>query len=246
MRRAASSLAPAARPLPRAAGILGPVNSSLSPAAGPVTADDVQHAVAAAVDTLASATERDWHVPAAGLDWDCWETLEHLSDDLFSYAAQLGPRHPPLAGHIAFAWQPRRPGGPANAIFSDPGAGNAGLLGVVEACGGLLSAIVRVSPPELRAYHAFGVSDPAGFAAMGVIETLVHTYDVATALGLDWTPEPGLSGRVLARLFPDAPAGTDPWPTLLWATGRGEIAGRPRLESWRWDGTPRQPHRSAP
>ena len=221
------------------------MSSSFSPAAGPVTADDVQHAVAAAVDTLAGAAERDWHIPAAGLDWDCWETLEHLSDDLFSYAAQLGPRRPPLTGPIPFAWQPRRPGGPANAIFSDPAAGNAGLLEVLEACGGLLSAIVRVSPPELRAYHVFGVSDPAGFAAMGVVETLVHTHDVATALGLGWTPDAGLAGRALSRLFPDAPAGTDPWPTLLWATGRGEIADRPRLESWRWDGTPRDPGRSA-
>ena len=217
------------------------MSASLSPAGGSVTAGDIQHAVAAAVDTLAGAAGRDWHVPAAGLDWDCWETLEHLSDDLFSYAAQLGPRRPPLTGHSPFAWRSRRPGGPANAIFSDPAAGNAGLLEVLEACGALLSAIVRVSPPELRAYHVFGVSDPAGFAAMGVVETLVHTHDVATALGLAWTPEAGLSGRVLARLFPDAPGGTEPWPTLLWATGRGEIADLPRLESWRWNGTTRQP-----
>jgi hypothetical protein len=194
------------------------------------------------VDTLASAFERDWHVPAAGLDWDCRETLEHLSDDLFSYAAQLGPRQPPLTGHIPFAWQARRPGGPANAIFADPAAGNAGLLEVLEACGTLLSAVVRVSPPDRRAYHVVGVSDPEGFAAMGVVETLVHTYDVATALGICWTPDPGLSGRVLARLFPDAPADTDRWPTLLWATGRTELPGRPRLESWRWDATPRRPN----
>ena len=45
---------------------------------------------------------------------------------------------------------------------------------------------------------------------------------------------------MLARLFPDAPADTDRWPTLLWATGRAEIPGHPRLEFWRWDGTPHQ------
>ncbi len=103
-----------------------------------------------------------------------------------------------------------------------------------------MSAIIRASPPDLRAHHVFGVSDPAGFAAMGVVETLVHTHDVATALEIGWTPDAGLSGRVLARLFPDAPADTDRWPTLLWATGRAEIPGHPRLEFWRWDGTPHQ------
>jgi hypothetical protein len=74
---------------------------------------------------------------------------------------------------------------------------------------------------------------------MGVVETLVHTHDVAAALGIGWTPDAGLSGRVLARLFPDAPAGTDRWTTLLWASGRTELPGHPHLESWRWDGTPR-------
>ena len=201
------------------------MSSFLSPATGPITADDVQHAVAAAVDTLAGAADRDWHIPAAGLDWDCWETLEHLSDDLFSYAAQLGPRRPPLTGHIPFARQPRRPGGPANAIFSDPVAGNAGLLEVLEACGALLSAIVRVSLPELRAYHVFGVSDPAGFAAMGVVEALVHTHDVATALGLGWTPDADLAARVLSRLFPDA-------PRLHRSLAHTALGHRPRRNRW--------------
>jgi hypothetical protein len=205
------------------------------------------------VDTLGQATERDWHIPAAGLDWDCWETLEHLSDDMFSYAAQLAPRRPPLAGHIPFSWQATRPGAPTNALYADPAAGNAGLLEVLETCGAFLTAIVRVSPLDLRAYHIYGVSDPEGFAAMGVVETLVHTYDVATALEVSWAPDPGLCGRALTRLFPDAPTDTDRWPTLLWptllwptllwATGRASLADRPRLESWRWDGTPRQPTR---
>ncbi|MER5581817.1 hypothetical protein ABT090_09200, partial [Streptomyces asoensis] len=28
-------------------------------------------------------------------------------------------------------------------------------------------------------------------------------------------------------------------PTLLWATGRGELPGLPRRTSWRWYGAPR-------
>ena len=37
---------------------------------------------------------------------------------------------------------------------------------------------------------------------MGVVETLVHTHDVAAGLGLTWTPPAGLCARALARLFP--------------------------------------------
>lgn len=73
---------------------------------------------------------------------------------------------------------------------------------------------------------------------MGIAETLVHMHDVAEGLGLTWAPPPDLCGRVLARLFPDAPAGTDRWVTLLWATGRAELPGRPRLTEWQWHGAP--------
>jgi hypothetical protein len=43
----------------------------------------------------------------------------------------------------------------------------------------LLSLTVRASGPEVRAYHSWGTSDAAGFAAMGAVEILVHTYDIA-------------------------------------------------------------------
>ena len=108
-----------------------------------------------------------------------------------------------------------------------------------EASGALLVAMVRTTPPQVRAYHSFGVSDPEGFAAMGVVETLVHTYDLAEGLGLAWVPPADLCSRALARLFPEAPGTTDPWLTLLWATGRAELPGYPRRATWRWSGTPR-------
>jgi hypothetical protein len=209
------------------------------PSADPVTADDVDLAVGAAVGALQGALNLDWHVPAWSLDWNCWETVEHMSDDLFAYAGQLAPKRPPLDGHVPFAFQSRRPGGPACTIFADPNAGPVGLLQVLEACGALLTAIAATASPQTRAHHIFGVSDPEGFAAMGVVEVLVHTHDVAAGLGISWTPPPDLCRRVLHRLFPDAPTDTDPWPTLLWATGRADLPGHTRLDSWRWDATPR-------
>ncbi|MCF4140928.1 hypothetical protein L1856_35005 [Streptomyces sp. Tue 6430] len=211
---------------------------------GSVTAADVEYAVRLAVDTLRGAEASDWDAKAGSLEWDCWETVEHLADDLFSYAAQLGPRNPPSDTHVPFVWSRKEPGGPANVVFADRAAGPAGLLQVLEACGALLAAVVRTTPPTVRAHHVFGAADPEGFAAMGVVETLVHLHDVAEGLGLVRTPDAALCDRVLTRLFPDAPADTPRWPTLLWATGRTDLPDRPRPTRWRWYGAPaheRQP-----
>ncbi|WP_405629112.1 VOC family protein [Streptomyces sp. NBC_01174] len=204
----------------------------------PVTADDVTLAVRLAVDTLAASPVDDWHIPAGSLTWDCWETVEHLSDDLFAYAVQLGPRRPSLETEVPYRWAPDREGGPSNSVFADPGAGTAGLLQTLEASGALLTAMVRTASPDLRSYHSHGVSDPEGFAAMGIVETLVHTHDVAAGLSLSWTPPRDLCDRVLARLFPDAPDDEDRWTVLLWSTGRADLPGRDRVTSWRWHGAP--------
>jgi hypothetical protein len=203
-----------------------------------LTADDLDDAVELVVATLGEAVSADWDVPAGSLTWTCWETAEHLADDLFAYAAQLGPRRPPRGGEVPFVFARQHPDGPQNVIFADRTADPSGLLQVVEACGALLVAMVRTTPASVRAYHVFGESDPAGFAAMGIVETLVHGHDIAEGLGVDLVPPARLCDRVLARLFPDAPADPDRWRTLLWATGRAELPDRPRLTEWRWHGTP--------
>jgi hypothetical protein len=190
------------------------------------------------VTALHGADVSRWDAKAGSLEWTCWETVEHLADDLFAYAAQLGPRNPPSDTEVPFVWSRSTPGGPANVIFADRAAGPAGLLQVLEACGTLLTAVVRTTSPAVRSHHVFGLADPEGFAAMGVVETLVHLHDVTEGLGLDWEPDADLCGRVLTRLFPDAPTGTPRWPTLLWATGRAELPGHHRLTSWRWYGAP--------
>ncbi|HEY7595160.1 MAG TPA: hypothetical protein VH969_18560 [Actinophytocola sp.] len=203
-----------------------------------LTADDLDLAVRLSLSRLAVAAGADWDVPAGPLTWTCWETAEHLADDLFFYATQLSPPEPPADDHVPFAAARRRPDGPLNSVAADRAAGVPGLLRVVAACAGLLSATVRVRPPWVRAYHVFGRSDPAGFAAMGTVETVVHTHDIAAGLGLSWTPPQDVCDRVLTRLFPDAPAGFDRWQTMLWCTGRASLPGRERRTSWRWDGTP--------
>jgi hypothetical protein len=193
------------------------------------------------LQTLSAATDRDWRtVPAGSLDWTCWETAEHLSDALFGYAAQLGPARPSVTTYVPFGWRQSRPEGPYLTIFGDHAqGGQAGLLEVLETCGAMLAAMVQTAPAGKMSFHNYGASDPSGFAAMGVVEVLVHTYDMAAGLGLPWAPPEDLAAGVLDRLFPSAPAGVAPWPALLWCTGRADLPDLPAPESWRWDGTPR-------
>ncbi|MFL6075475.1 MAG: hypothetical protein ACJ73S_18965 [Mycobacteriales bacterium] len=203
-------------------------------------ADDVMQAVSLARETLATATQLDWQRPAGGLEWSCWETVEHMSDGLFAYTAQLGPAKPSLSTYVPFVWQRRRDGGPPLTVFVDPAEGPSALLQVFEACGTMLAAVVSFVPPDRRSFHSYGPSDASGFAAMGVVEVLVHMHDVAAGLGLSWSPPGELCAKALRRLFPAAPTTAEPWPTLLWATGRADLPGQPaQPPSWTWDATPR-------
>lgn len=201
-----------------------------------ITAADVADTVRLTVATLGQARDADWEAMAGPLAWTCWETVEHIADNLFFHAAQLGPGNPATDRSVPFAWDRHRPGGPGLVIFADRAAGLDGLLRVVEACGAIMVAMVRTTPPGVHAYHDDGVLDTEGFAAITIGETLVHMNDVAAGLGFAWAPPVDLCDRVLGRFFPDAPTDTDRWATLLWATGRGELAGRPRVTQWQWHG----------
>ncbi|MEE1823469.1 maleylpyruvate isomerase N-terminal domain-containing protein [Streptomyces sp. BE20] len=204
---------------------------------GPVTPDDLAAVLRLAVSTLRAApADADWSRPAGAVGWDCWSTVEHLADDLLAYAAQLGPAEPPQDRYVPFLSVRRFPGGPNSFVFVDRDGGPAALIQVLEASGALMVAIARTAAPGVRAYHPWGLADPAGFAAMSLVETLVHLHDVAEGLGLPWQPPADVCHRVLARVFPDVPLddAAGAWPTLLWATGRTELPGRPRRTEWRW------------
>ena len=106
------------------------------------------------------------------------------------------------------------------------------VLEVVSAFGRLLSVAVASARAGPVAWH-WGMSDAAGFAAMGVAEALVHTYDITQGLGMAWLPPESLCALVVGRLLPDSPPG-DASEILLWATGRADLTGRPRVGEWNW------------
>ncbi|MGQ4388888.1 maleylpyruvate isomerase N-terminal domain-containing protein [Streptomyces sp. SAS_270] len=180
---------------------------------------DVDAAVAEMLRVLGPHTVEDWTVPAGPLEWTCWQTAAHIGHDLLAYAGQLAAQ--PTDAYLPIDLDVR------------PTASPAEVLQAVTACSGLLSSALATANPTMRAWH-WGPCDPEGFAAMGVAETLLHTYDITQGLCVDWLPPAPLSAAVLTRLFPDAPPG-DPTQVLLWCTGRGELDGLPRQISWRWE-----------
>ncbi|MEV4283369.1 maleylpyruvate isomerase N-terminal domain-containing protein [Actinoplanes xinjiangensis] len=196
-----------------------------------MNADDLDAAVAEMLRLLVPLQDRDWTVRAGPLDWDCRATAAHVAHDLTAYATQLTARP---GGHLPPALGVRTSRADGAYLPLDlevrPDAPPRVVLQIVAACAGLLSLALRAAGPTARAWH-WGPTDPSGFAAMGVNETLMHTWDIAQGLNLGWTPPPALSARVLARLFPDAPAG-DPVAAHLWCTGRVALPGRPRRTDW--------------
>jgi hypothetical protein len=188
---------------------------------------DPPAAARAAVAALAGYTDLDWQqVPAAGLQWSCRQTALHMVDCLYFYAMQVVYGHPDdyLCTELAL----------------DDSASPPWLLAALSAHAELLRRIARSADPGLRAHHNYGVSDAAGFAAMGVVETLIHTLDVVRGLNptVPWRPPAGLAAPVLARLFPHAPSG-DPTDVLLYCCGRAPLGELPQQTDWQWDGTVR-------
>lgn len=107
----------------------------------------------------------------------------------------------------------------------------------------ILQKTIKDSKTTDRAWHAYGVSDPIGFAAMGVVEVSVHTYDLAKGFGLTFVPNNDAAEFAIDRLF----SGTTEFPTfethgqlLLWLAGRIELSGKPRRQGWKWNGTLRE------
>lgn len=191
-------------------------------------ADELDEAVASVVALLRPAADRDWTgVNAGGLEWSCRQTAEHIVADFIAYATRLAGRaqHGCLPLSVTLASD--------NDV--NP-ATNTDILDVIAATGALLGAAVRTAPRGVRAFHPlpFRSANREGFAAMGIAEALLHTYDIAQGLDLAYEPPAHLPEFVLTRIFPDVRPGPDHWRNLLWATGRAELPGRARLTEWHW------------
>jgi hypothetical protein len=188
---------------------------------------DLPAAASASVTALAGYTDLDWRqVPAADSEWTCWRSALHMVDCLYFYTMQV--IYGRLDDYLCTELAP------------DDSASPPRLLAALSAHAELLHRIARTADPGQRAHHNYGVSDPAGFAAMGVVETLIHTFDVVHGLNPadPWRPPTELAAPVIARLFPNAPSG-DPVDVLLYCSGRAALGELPRQTQWQWDSTVR-------
>ena len=170
---------------------------------GDVEGSGVEAAVAEMIRVLEPHVHADWSRPAGSLEWSCWETAAHIAHDLTAYAMQLSAR--PDDAYLPLD------------LLVRPGTPNARLLQIVRGCGRLLTAAIDAAGPDARAWH-WGPTDPTGFAALGMNEVLVHTYDITRGLGVDWLPPAGAAATILDRLFPSATG--EPVDALLRSTGR--------------------------
>jgi len=184
-----------------------------------INGDDVLAAAAACHSFLEPAVGADWTAAIPGLDFTVASVVAHAANGPLWYALDLwgGP-----GDDAAFELKVRADAAHSALLVS--------LRSAAQAC----AASVDAAPAGTLGFHPAGAPDASGFAAMACDELLVHTDDAARGLRLRFAPDPGLAGRVLARLFPWHDPGDDPWQALLWANGRIDLPGRPNQEGWTW------------
>lgn len=189
-----------------------------------VTSADLRQVASDAVDTLLMGLRSDWTVRAGDLEWSCQRTLDHVPDALILYASHLARRATERLPLL-------RDGSPDDAPDQ--------LCDATRSAAAVLATVADAAGPLARAFHPAGRADTAGFLAMACDELLIHTYDISVGLRLEFAPDPGICARLLARLFPWAPAEIDPWRGLLWANGRIALEHSPRLGAdWYWHCAP--------
>jgi uncharacterized protein (TIGR03083 family) len=174
-------------------------------------------------ELLSLAAVEDWSRSVPSLEWTVTQTVAHAANAALWYALDM--------------WS----GEGDDAAFDvsvKADASNVALMLSLRNAARVCAASLDAAEPAVRGFHPDGSPDPSGFAGMACDELLVHTYDAAQGLGLQFTADPDLAGRVLARLFPWHEAGSDPWATLLWANGRIDLPERINQRGWQWHPAP--------
>lgn len=189
-----------------------------------VTPDDVNLAARQMLETLSPVLDRDWSIPAHGLEWSCRYTLDHTVNALVMYSMNLATRSPsrrsPLRGPIEGQPVPQ-------------------ILTAVESAAAILAEVCKSAPDDVRGFHGEGMADWSGYIGMGCTEILLHTDDIARGFGIEFQADEALSRRVVDRLFPWAPQDGDGWQVLRWATGRTALPDREQVGTdWSWQCSP--------
>ncbi|MGI9608471.1 MAG: maleylpyruvate isomerase N-terminal domain-containing protein [Acidimicrobiales bacterium] len=184
---------------------------------------DVRTVSAQCARLLNESDHESWTSPVPDLDMSVSAVVAHMAQACLWYSIDLAAGGPDLECID-------------NQLKTD--ATPAELIATLETYAAMLAAVVETADPGARGFHPFGSADPSGFAAMACDEMLVHSYDAHLGLASSFAPDDAIAGSVLARLFPWVDAGDQPWHALLWANGRIELPGAPRLRRWVWHCAP--------
>ncbi len=166
-----------------------------------------------ALRALEAVSDRDWSKLALGLEWTCWQTVDHVIDCLFSYALQVAAQAP--AGFLPFRELHAQPSATPDDLLL-------GLRGILAA----LQAVLDAAPRGATASDGVLALSPTDWRARSAYELALHTYDVVSAFGMDFS----LSDELTCSLIKCdtlwmmdseiARAATDPWGGLLAGSGR--------------------------
>ena len=182
----------------------------------PFTVDDFDALAELVIDSWVAGAGEDWNAPAGTLDWSCAFTADHTIDCIFSYALFLGSRK--TDGYPNFG-----------ELHANPGAGPADMVDGLRAVCTMLSATIRVAPPDARAViwlkPTVATGSPQDFAARGGLELILHAHDVASGLGVAFDPPQALCRRLWNATLTRSHAhvvqpSDDAWADLLTRSGR--------------------------
>jgi hypothetical protein len=160
----------------------------------------------------------DWSAVAGSLEWNCWQTVDHVIDCVFSYAFQLASRA--QNGFLPFQELHAMPAAQPSELV-------AGLRGITELLSGLLGSV----PSDAEASDGVFTLDVDDWAVRAAYEMLLHTHDVVVGLGARFDPPAPMCAWVIASpklwMLDRAAIATiaDPWEALLVGSGRVPITG---------------------
>ena len=162
--------------------------------------------------SLGSVVDRDWSVPAGALEWTCWQTVDHITDCVFSYALQIAGR---VRGGFLRLQE----------LHALPDADPAALLDSLDAVGRMFAAVVEEAPPDTISSDGYFDLSLSDWVARALNEMLLHTYDVMSGLGADFTPSHEVCTFVLQTpalwTYDGADrAATDAWRMMRITAGR--------------------------
>ncbi len=154
---------------------------------GPFTVDDLNLLSEQVQRDWRAAAKLDWDVAAGRLDWTCRETAAHVVDTMFAPAFFLASRRThdyPNFGRL------------------EPSAGTTivDLSDGLRAATNLLVGAIETAPPAtlaiIRRFPEVETAPPSDFAPRGALELVVHSFDIAAGLGIDFDLDEAVAERL--------------------------------------------------